>query len=89
MPLVPDEPLTPSVPLVPLIPLVPLVPLVPLPPPAPPIIYDAVKAYDAVIAGANTEEPVKIPLASVCKTRLLPLIYTSSQAVPSSDLCTL
>jgi hypothetical protein len=75
----------PLVPLAPLVPLVPLVPLAPLVPP-PPITYEAVKAYDAVIAAGNNEEPVNTPLASVCNTRLLPLIYISSHAAPSDDL---
>ena len=79
MPLVPLVPDAPDPPLVPLVPLVP-------PPPPPPITYDAVKAYDAVIAAGNTEEPVSVPFASVSSTKLLPLIYISSHAAPSDDL---
>ena len=88
VPSVPDAPVPPLVPLVPLAPLVPLVPLVPLAPlvPPPPITYDAVKAYDAVIAAGNVEEPVSVPFASVSSTKLLPLIYISSHAAPSDDL---
>jgi hypothetical protein len=54
--------------------------------PPPPITYDAVKAYDAVIAAGSIEEPVNVPFASVNNAKLLPLIYTSSHAVPSDDL---
>ena len=86
VPSAPFIPLVPLVPLIPVPPLVPLVPLVPPPPPPPPITYDAVKAYDAVIAAGNVEEPVSVPFASVSSTKLLPLIYISSHAAPSDDL---
>lgn len=60
-------------------PLLPAVPEVAL------AIYEAVKAYDEVIFD-NIFDPVKLPLLSVKIARLLPLIYTSSQAEPSADL---
>jgi hypothetical protein len=66
------------------VPLVPLEPLLPLVPP-PPITYEAVKAYEAVISGGITEEPVNTPSAFVNNAKLLPLMYISSHAVPSDD----
>ena len=57
--------------------------------------YDAVMAYDddnpyeAVIAGGIRLDAVRLPPPSVYITRLLPLIYTSCQYVPSAERCVL
>ena len=81
----PAVPLLPAVPEVPVVPLLPAVPLVPLVAPKTLKAYEAVNAYDAVIEGGIVLDPVRLPFASVCNTRLLPLIYISCHAPPSDD----
>jgi hypothetical protein len=56
----------------------------------PPKTYDAVRAYEALTAlmlAGNTFEPVIIPSALVCINKLLPLTYTSVNAVFAAFLC--
>ena len=56
----------------------------------PPKTYDAVRAYEALTAlmlAGNTLEPVIIPSALVCINKLLPLTYTSVNAVFAAFLC--
>ena len=81
----PDEPAVPLLPDVPEVPLVPDEPAVPLVAPKTLKAYEAVNAYDAVTSGGNKLDPVSVPFASVCNTKLLPLIYISSQADPFDD----
>lgn len=70
-------------------PELPAVPLVPEVDMAEDKAYEAVIAYDDVMAGGSVELPVKLPFESVKITRLLPLIYTSCQYVPSAERCVL
>jgi hypothetical protein len=56
----------------------------------PPKTYDAVRAYEALTAlmlAGNTLEPVITPSALVCINKLLPLTYTSVNAVFAAFLC--
>lgn len=89
LPDVPELPAVPEVPVVPDVPELPAVPLVPLVAPRTFNAYDAVIEYDAVIGGGKIVDPTKCPSLSVCKTKLLPLTYTSFQTVPSSERWTL